>query len=928
MIFLYKALNIALLLLLFPAGLFADTYSNELMRNISREDGLTGETVSQIMTDPNGQVWVATDDGVCRYNGREITPFAMPRTGITPNYTYDMSFAPDRTLFTATRDGLFQLRRSADHFTRIYPNINRAEAILAVGDTLFVGNRQGFHILHDGKDRTVTVGATPMGIENGIRDIRLGKDHAVWFISRYGLHRYDLKTGRLKSYDLSHLLPERSALAHLLPLGTRFFIGTKNNGLYIYSLKDHSMQKIEEVGNTVNSIEAAPGGMVTVSGGGAFLIDSRTGRIVHRYTRRNREGTGDLPTDAVYCYYRDANGVDWFGFYRYGMSYIYHSENLFKIYSFDNFTSKGLDVRGVCVNGKQKVIGTTDDLWFIDEARHIVRHYTPAELGNAHSLAYITYFNGCYYAGSYDAGLRRFSATTFEMLPNPPEPLLSTVTVGSLVTDGRGNLWIGTSEGLFILDSHDHLTHFTENNSRIIGATISAICFMPGGTAWLGGANGLCIYNPRTKTFEKDHFPKGFFGSAQIREINKGHDGLYFFNATSSIYYSDHTMKRFGEFRSTHGMGINGCVSFIDDLRGHYWIATSDGLFCSDYNQQNMLHFGYGEGLRCQLIAGKMALDKKGTVWISSSNGLMSVKTADLLRWQKQTRYKMLLYHIAVNGDPVGMGEEDEANDHRRLSLKWNITSSVMTARPLLADFARPYGRLYEYRLDGQDKWLVVRDGEDIRLSNLFLGRHKLELRLAGVPGTMAQYTVTVSPSGWAILELLMLVCAIAALVLWLRYHKNTARLLAERNDIEDALVESEELRGSGEELKTKYERVHIDEDESRVIVERVRKYIETEKAFLNPELKMGDIAERLHLSSSKLSQVFSLYLKENWYDFINAYRLAEFKRLISEGAYKQYTLLALSAKCGFKKSSFFSTFRKVEGMTPTEYLKKKDIKL
>ncbi|MBQ6309262.1 MAG: AraC family transcriptional regulator, partial [Prevotella sp.] len=95
-----------------------------------------------------------------------------------------------------------------------------------------------------------------------------------------------------------------------------------------------------------------------------------------------------------------------------------------------------------------------------------------------------------------------------------------------------------------------------------------------------------------------------------------------------------------------------------------------------------------------------------------------------------------------------------------------------------------------------------------------------------------------------------------------------------------------------------------------------------------NADLKMKDLADVLHLSAPKLSQVFNLYLKENYYEFINRYRLEEFKRLIEAGEYKQYTITALSEKCGFKKSNFFSTFRKVEGMTPAEYLKKHGVKV
>lgn len=123
-----------------------------------------------------------------------------------------------------------------------------------------------------------------------------------------------------------------------------------------------------------------------------------------------------------------------------------------------------------------------------------------------------------------------------------------------------------------------------------------------------------------------------------------------------------------------------------------------------------------------------------------------------------------------------------------------------------------------------------------------------------------------------------------------------------------------------------KYERVKLDDEECERIVRRMKRLIEKNKMFTNPDLKMSEVADRLHLSSSKLSQVFNLYMKENYYDFINRYRIEEFKRLIAAGEYERYTLTALSEKCGFKKSTFFTSFRKFEGMTPTEYLKKKGI--
>ena len=125
-----------------------------------------------------------------------------------------------------------------------------------------------------------------------------------------------------------------------------------------------------------------------------------------------------------------------------------------------------------------------------------------------------------------------------------------------------------------------------------------------------------------------------------------------------------------------------------------------------------------------------------------------------------------------------------------------------------------------------------------------------------------------------------------------------------------------------------KYGRVKIDEEECERIVRRMKGLLEKNKMYTNPELKMSEVADRLDVSASKLSQVFNLYLNENYYDFINRYRIDEFKRLVAEGEYDRYTLTALSEKCGFKKSTFFSSFRKFEGMTPTEYLKKKGVRI
>jgi AraC-like DNA-binding protein len=379
-------------------------------------------------------------------------------------------------------------------------------------------------------------------------------------------------------------------------------------------------------------------------------------------------------------------------------------------------------------------------------------------------------------------------------------------------------------------------------------------------------------------------------------------------------------------------MKIENIFSFVDDNRGRYLMATDNGLFSMNYDMGNLTHFSYGEGLDCRLITSAMKFDRRGTLWVGTSNGLMYMEASALSRWEKSAKFKIMLYDIYESGKAVNFPGVWRINDNHEISLSWNIVSRRFSAKPIVTDFARPYGRLYEYRVDGDSEWKRIQDGEGIRLAHLFLGGHTLEVRLAGVSGTTATYRLWVYPSVMAIIELLLVIIAGVIFLLWHRYRSRTNRLLSERDDIEQALIEVEEEQEAHEvrkvlaaedPTKKKYKGIHLDDKECADIVRRMRRYMEESKVFTNPDLKMSEVAEYLHLPASKLSLVFNIYLKQNYYEFINRYRLDYFKKLLDAGEQNRFTITALSEKCGFKRSNFFSTFRKVEGMTPAEYMSK-----
>lgn len=96
---------------------------------------------------------------------------------------------------------------------------------------------------------------------------------------------------------------------------------------------------------------------------------------------------------------------------------------------------------------------------------------------------------------------------------------------------------------------------------------------------------------------------------------------------------------------------------------------------------------------------------------------------------------------------------------------------------------------------------------------------------------------------------------------------------------------------------------------------------MDDEELYLNSKLSLVDVAQRLQVPRHYLTQILNQELGKNFYTFVNEYRINEAKRRMSDGAYKNDTLLAIAYDVGFNsKSSFNSLFKKTVNMTPSEF--------
>ena len=922
--------------LLFVCPAYASIREEVSVVSLTLSDGLTDETVNNIITDHNGITWIATNGGVNTYNGKLLHSFELYGDNKQPLEVYALCETSSNNIYAATESGLYKLDNEDGQFKRVTTVPSDALiSLLAVGDTVYIGSRQGLQFYDGEKLRHINIDVSSDGLDNIIRQYILGDEGFLWFLGRNDLNSYDPRTGKITHYPLESQEHQLTLTQFAYVGGGIYVIGTRGSGLYTYDIKTKQLQKVSGVGKIVTTVQRAADGSICVAtdGSGAYrlkVVNQNTIEVIECF---NTEGDGrhQLPSNGVYCYYRDPNGVNWFGFVRYGVAYTYYIGNLFTAFEVGDFTTENINVRTYSQHGNDIIIGTQNGFYYVNALTGYSRFYSPEDLGGGHIINTIAWYEGRFYIGMFDGGLRVFDPQTMTLNHQSFTPLLNDVSLGEIKVGPDGRLWIGSMNGLMIVSDGKLQQHFTEQNSHILGGLVLSITFDNNGNAWLTEASGCSIYNARSKEIVKPNYPKGFFNQMSWMRGSQGHADLIFFRTGVQTFYTNAQMTDFGELPLPIRFKDKWCRNFIDDKQGYYFVASDRGVFLFDYSLQEIRQFSYSEGLRGNFI-NDMGLSGDGRLWVATSQGLYFANIKDFGIWQKESDYKTRLCNIRQGSHLLDQSAEYLVNADHEIHIAWNITSEPLQAEALLMDYSLHKGRIYEYRVDGSD-WQLVNDDEPFLVSGLQLGSHVLKVRLAGAAGTESAFSITVLPSGWAVMEILLLMAAGVLCWLWMRYRKNTKTLLRERDEIEDALIESEELRTSEElavieETSSKYQKVKIDEQECADIVRRMKEYIEKERVYTNQDLKMKDLADVLHLSPPKLSQIFNLFLKENYYEFINRYRLQEFKRLIEEGEYKRYTITALSEQCGFKKSNFFSTFRKVEGMTPTEYLKKHGIKV
>jgi AraC-like DNA-binding protein len=129
----------------------------------------------------------------------------------------------------------------------------------------------------------------------------------------------------------------------------------------------------------------------------------------------------------------------------------------------------------------------------------------------------------------------------------------------------------------------------------------------------------------------------------------------------------------------------------------------------------------------------------------------------------------------------------------------------------------------------------------------------------------------------------------------------------------------------SGIQALPKYAASRLKFSDCEAIVQKLTSYMKKEKPYLTSSLSVNNLTKKLNLPAKHLSQAIHSCLNQNFYDLINAYRIAEAKERLDDERFNNQTLLSIAYDLGFNsKSVFNAAFKKHTGMTPKEYKRRR----
>lgn len=899
------------------------------VKSLTKSEGLSDLLVNEIYKDSRGYIWFGSESAVDRFDGNSLMSFELPQKSGIKNRVNAILRVASGDVLVGSQTGLSVIRNGTDRPEPLLADKVSSPVNALAADrsgNVYIASARGVYSCQISKKNItkLNIGIDPLSADDEIADI-IFQDGAdiLWIASPRNLYRYDISSEKVAKFPM----PSGGRCGRMALINNVIYLGIRGEGVLPFDIRTATFGRILNFGNNlITDMSAGRQGSLYVAtdGDGIFCWSPAENRIISHFS--TSESDMALKSGSVYSILTDDLGVIWVGYYQMGVEYTPVFGDFFRTYAPDAlFDTRGKAVRSIAVDGPVKVIGSRDGLFLVDESAGRLTQYQKPQLRSNIIFCIHPAGNGKFLIGTYNGGLYELDALTGALGDfNSAGMIAPNSSVFSIANDRTGALWVGTSEGLLRFRTGRQPDKWTFTNSQLPEGNVYEIFFDSAGRGWICTENGIALWNG--STLRADRFPKDFIHKQKIRDIfEDSSHRLWFAPDRGTLFSSDLQLSKYGPVKFGSDESVITMFT-IEDNDGWLWLGTDNGLIRYD-KSENFHHFNNADGLPGPVFTLCTPIkDARGNLWMGNSEGLTILDFGKFKDVDSQARKKLTITNLMSNGRSV-MSRMRNVNRHTAISLGRDENDLVV----FISDFSYKLPQYFvaEYFLEsaGDGKWHKTDGNKPIHLYDLPAGDYNLKIRAQDDPRTEIGITIHKSPDlSWAlIIIVIMLTGGMAYTLYYIYIVRRRHRQLEELAGSADPAAENETAKQPDEPQHVSYRTTRLSDEECKRLLKALNSLMKNERPYTDPNLKSSTLAAMIGTKSHSLSFLFNQYLKKSFYDYINEYRVEEFKRLVSETDISRYTLTALSEKCGFSsRASFFRHFKAITGITPAEYIKQK----
>ncbi|MDB4919053.1 two-component regulator propeller domain-containing protein [Mucilaginibacter sp.] len=779
--------------------------------HLGTANGLSELNANCILQDSRGFIWIATNDGLNRYDGYKFKIFrndVKDTTSIGNNYIQDIKEDKDGNIWIATvGGGLNKFDRKTNRFEHYIHNEKNSKSISS----------------------------------NFLSRIVIERSGKIWVATQQnGLNLFDPKTGSCLHYFNDKNNPKSISENQITTVyndsQNNIWVGTVNRGLSLFDRKNNDFINFKHLENDKGSIS---GNKVTAifedskhelwigtQEAGLNLYNKSTGIFKHFFN--DPHNSNSVVHNSIQSIAEDDYHDLWIGTENGGLSIYNSSWNQFFGYSHDEVDNSSLSGNSVDAILKDRdgnmwicTFGGGINLYKKNKGQfmHYKHNSLPNSLSNDFVLSFFEDNNYNVWIGTDGGGLNLFDLKSgnfkaYKHVDSDKNSIAGN-NILEIKQDDQENLWIGTwGNGVSVMNpktkSFRSFKHNPSDGSSLSGDNVYAIAQTPDKKIWLGtfgdgldqyqqatntfmhhrynpadpkslgsdrintllsdskgnlwvgtdGA-GLDLYNPATNTFThfKHHANSNSLSDNNVLDLYEDRKGNIWICTLAGLNLFDSLTHHFTVFKTKDGLPNDYIEAILEDNNGKFWISTNNGLSIYDPKTNKFKNFTTEDGLQADEFKQHAAIKSRtGALYIGGVNGFNSFFPDEISR----SSYKppLVLTNFELFNKTVQVAKN--SNDHSPLkqdisetrSITLSYDQSVISLEYASLDYLPPAKKRYAYIMEEFDKgWNYVKDKNTAVYTNIPPGNYIFKVKSqnsAGIWSTnVLSLKVTIVPPYW-----------------------------------------------------------------------------------------------------------------------------------------------------------------------------------